>query len=1305
MRKFFTIAMMLLALIVPLAAAQVAGAVTLPDQFQGDTAIYGGASTHIMPNVLLIIDNSNATLNMASGQSYDNTHNYYDECKAANTASNCYKTFGIYYANQKGDYHTNQLIVDNTGGLLNTATTQGVQTEGMLPNLQCQNPGKIGTALLSGGSYQGSATSDNPNLQLKQSTGMGICDTSGQGQAYALGNFLNYTLVPAPPYLVKGSDGNNYQLTVSHMSGGSDCPDNPDDRPGVGTQWSTYWSLYTGTTDTGTTPTPPQWQECTPYDLGSNPEQKLIFDALTSVVGGARFAAKFGAMVYGKNNSGGNLIYPIKDISANTDFGAFMSALPGANNGAHVLSSETARPQSEALYDAYQYFLGKPKGTFDYQDGFSPVFTSRYCEELFVILLTNGLPNKEDSNALCNKVGDYDKDGKYNEAPPCSNSSGQYGLGTHYLDDMADMMYSAGVSTTDSEGNPYIQRITTNVVAAFFNGDPLLQSAASEGNGSYFVVGDAATLAAALGKILASIMLRVDTSFVAPVVPVSPENKVYTGNRVYMGFFKPQLGQYWYGNLKKYGLDAKSNIIDMNDNFANYVDQNFDGKDDRDGVLLPDKAQNGSFRASPTDPTDPKKTAQSFWSTAPDGGAVDKGGAGEVLQNRNFSVLCPTCDIGGDVRKIYTYLGTNTNLADQSNAFSTGNDLLTSPTSTVLGLGLPGAIITSGTTADMKQFINFVHGIDVYNVNGSGTEKRKWIFGDVLHSKPFVMNYASYTFNKANEACPPSGLNKTMIFVGSNDGMVHAINDCDGSEAWAFIPPDILPYLQYNHGPTHTYFVDSTIYPYVYDENKNGTIDLPHDKVILIIGMRRGGGIFSSEPTTGYYYALDVSDPASPTLLWSISNNKVRKGNAIWTSTDYANLGETWSEPKIGRISEGSPAAKDKIVIFIGGGYDNCYEDSRYGATQKFSGYCVSTIATNDGGLDATSASTTVVGDLAQYKGRAVYVVELATLNSGVPDFTNGGSLVHAFTTAEYAMLSEMTALDTNFDGYADRLYMGDTGGNLWRFDISSTTASDWKMTKIFSSNPSEGGYTNGTADGTTGRKIFYKPSAVVDAGNIVRLYFGTGDREHPLNRAVYDRMYEVIDKGQASAVTEAKLVDVTEDQLQTTTDPTSQAFQDLLANLADTSDPNKTNFYGWYIRLDQNSGEKVLAGATVYNKVVYYSTYSPNTAVVTDPCQAGNLGTARIYVVDYQNGSSVMNFDTSNDSQYTTYKTNSYSTPTSAGGNVLLRSDRLQRLGTGIPSGVVVTGDKVLIGCGGGICTTSTNPGGQILPVYWRQR
>ncbi len=1183
---------------------------------------------------------------------------------------------------------------------LDTTTCTGAQVNAILTSLL----GAVQTTI-SGGTYQGNGTANAPDLQ-REGTGPSFkCNAStGGAQLYALGNFLNYQKVP-PTVLVAGPNG-DYKLKESHTAGGLGCPNTTtDDEPIYGSQWLSYWSFFGAHA-----PDVQPWSclatdgaSANVYNTSSPPpstQKQLIYNALNTVVNGARYSVKFGAMVYSSNNHGGQLINPVANISAQSAFTAFMNTLPGSpaltsSSPGWPLASNTARPQGGALYDAYQYFLGASGPTYgDTSKRYSPAFTSYYCEHLAVILITDGSTNGDQitgTTGLASVVGDTDG----NCTSPNSFTSESCTDQNAYTDDLAKMMYWTGVPHS-APTSTVPQRITTNVLLAFQADDPELRSATNttHGHGLFFSVSNSTDLANKLSAIINSIMLEASTSFVAPVVPVSPENKVYTGNRVYMGFFQPKADQYWFGNLKKYALDSSGNILDATGAFANYVDQNLDGIDDRGDKtpgdsVLPQGSTNGSFRPS----------AQSYWSTALDGGAVNAGGAGAVLQNRDFSVA---------PRNIYTYLdgaGAITDLTNSHNAFSTTNPSLTASV-----LGLPGAIITSSTTTEVNQLINFVHGIDVYDDNGNriNTEKREWIFGDVLHSKPFVMNYASYTFNPANEAsCPPSGLNKTMIFVGSNDGMVHAINDCDGSEAWAFIPPDILPYLQYNHGPAHTYFVDSTIYGYVYDHNQNGTIETADgDKVVLIIGLRRGGGILGQEPTQGYYYALDVSNRTSPVFLWSISNSQVRKGITTTASTDYANLGEAWSEPKIARISAQTTydtSVEDRIVIFIGGGYDNCNEDGRFGATQKFSGSCQSTIMTNDGGLVTSGGdlalSPPLQGTLAGYKGRAVYAVELAKLDNGVPDFTNSGNLVHAFTTTGYSMLSEMTALDTNFDGYADRLYMGDTGGNIWRFNVISTDPAAWTMTQIFSSNP------GADADSSVGRKIFYKPSAVVDTGGVVRLYFGTGDREHPLNRAVKDRMYEVIDKGQGSAVTEAQLVDVTEDDLQTTTDPTSPAFQDLLANLADTSDPSKTNFYGWYIRLDQNSGEKVLAGATVYNKVVYYPTYSPNTAVVTDPCAAGNLGTARIYVVDYQNGSAVMNFDTSNDSQYTTYRTNSYATPTSAGGNVLLRSDRVQPIGVGILSGIVVTGDKILIGCGGGICTMSANPGGQVLPLFWRQR
>ena len=1254
-----------------------------PDLYQGDAAIYTGAASHNMPNVLLIIDNSASTLNTASGMSYDNTHDYYAECVAAAGADNCCSTFGIYRYQADQNQYVGPIILPptpTTGGTLNTPTSQGSLTS---PALTCMPTGTVGVSLLgivgqpaTGGIYHGSATSVSPNLtqSLNPSPPSVVCDTSGQGDAYALGNFLNYTKVPPPPVLVQGSDGKTYKLIQSHIS---NCPSttNPDDRPISGTDWSTYWQLYTASSTT----TP--WQQCTPYDLGSLSQQTIIYDAVNAVVNGARFGVKFGAMVYGSDNSGGTLVCPIKDISADTDFTAFMNTLPKSSGD--VLTSNTARPQAEALYNAYDYFKGASGPTKFASGSFSSPFTSSSCEKLIVILVTNGLPNGESAIGLASVVGDYDSDGR--EPTP---QEAAYGQGTHYLDDVASKMYKTGVSGLDANNAPVIQRIRTSVVLAFQADDPLLKKTAEEGEGSYSIVHDAQQLALALNKILSSIVLETDTSFVSPAVPASPQSKVYTGSRVYIGYFKPKESQDWYGNVKKYGIDDSGNILDQNGNYANYVDDNYDFYDDRDNAVMPQGSENGSFRSS----------SKSYWFVAgpttnetADAGSVEAGGAGAMLLNRQYSITTPTSDIGGaNPRKIYTYLESNADLTHSSNAFVVGNGNITATK-----LGLPGAIITSGTSTDVKQLINFVSGFDVYdnNKNGSFTEKREWIFGDVLHSKPCVVSYATYTFNTANEA--DCSINKTMIFVGTNDGMLHAVNDCDGSEAWAFIPQDLLRYLQYLTGDTHAYFTDSTIYSYIFDKNRDGTIDAGSgDKVILLFGLRRGAGL-ESAPSTGFYYALDTSNPAQPQYIGNISN----------ATAGFSNLGEAWSEPKIVKAKIGTT---DKIVMIFGGGYDNCYEDARYGATQTFSGSCVGGIITNDGGLDSgnnpkSSSGTAAVTSLSNRKGNGLYVVEIAYLDSnGDPVFSGCGTKLWSKTTFDFSVITEPTALDTNYDGYVDRLYVSDTGGNLWRADLSSTATTSWTVTKIFSSNPG--------ADGSNGRKIFYKPSAVVDVNNIVRLYFGTGDREHPLNRAVIDRLYEVVDKGQTGAIMETKLVDVTLNQMQTgfTTAASDSVYDTSLALAAN---PTDTTTYGWYIRLDGGDrdpvanypGEKVLAQATVFNKRVYFTTYSPNIAIVTNPCQVSNLGLALLYVVDYDTGMAANNYDASNDNAYSTYENNTFAI--SEDNKLFQRTDRHQRLGSGIPSGIVVAGNKVFVGCGGGICTSDTTPGGLVFPLYWRQR
>jgi type IV pilus assembly protein PilY1 len=1175
-----TLILLVLCLILPAAAA--AG----PDQFIGDAAIYSGTATGTArPNILLLIDNSNATLNAAHGTKYDPNTDYCELHMTDSPASCTYRRFSVYQAGQQGSFSTNS-VVDNA--------------DANLSNIVCDaNSNMIATTLRDKGTYAGAGSSSFPNL--KKGTGRtggdtAVCDSSGKGATYAVGNFLNYTL--SPPF-------------------------------------------------------------------GGQSQREVVYDVIKTVVGGARFAANFGAMVYGHNNSGGKVVYQVGDLSSDSDFNTFLSLIPGVDGagnltGEQVLSSQTARPQAESLLDAGYYFRGEALPISAQAAMPSPVTLS--CAKNHVIVITNGLSNKDDSPQLSTLVGDLDGDG--------AEAVG-YGLGTHYLDDVAKHLYER----LTKGGAPLV--VATDTILAFQADDPLVKRAAdaNHGRGHYFTAADANQLASALTEAITNVMLESNSSFIAPVVPVSPENRTFSGRRVYMGFFKPMSASYWRGNVKKYGINDQNALTGQTGSLACYTDADGDGKDDLDGSTLPSGALNGSFRSS----------ASSFWSSGEDAANLESGGAGEVLFNRNLATF---------PRRIYTYTGTSANLTDASNAFSTGNS------------ALDPAALGVGDTAARDKLIDFVHGYDIYdeNANGNTSEKRGasgstpgWIFGDVLHSRPLVVNYASYVFTAANEA--DCSVNKSLIYVGGNDGMLHAIRDCNGSEAWSFLPPDLMASLEYMPLTSHTYFVDSTPIAYIYNQGNDGNIRTANgDKVILIFGERRGGG-HDSAPTSGSYYALDVSNPEAPKFLWRISNQ----------TAGFEELAESWSEPKLVKMRLGSgDGLQEKIVAFVGAGYDNIHEDTRFGNTDLFSdAAAVTSLDVGDG--NTVSGGSTGASALTGAKGRGVYAIEIATLESGGLSLDHSGAkiwgYVYGTSTNEsatppasstnpllrFSIPSEVAAADLDRDGYADTLYVGDTGGRIWKFSVGDGDVTRWRGTRLFDLN-------SGTA--SVGKKFFYKPSVVAEPGYTM-LFIGSGDREHPLNRDVnlIDRMYALKDLGQGTSdnLNESSLTDVTGDLIQSTTATTGAGSIAGIQSALNGS-------YGWYLSLDEAGGRKILSSPTVFNKIAYFTAFTPNSAA-GDPCRPGNLGDSRLYAVDYKTAAAVMNYDKSNDTLVTTN-----ALAKTLPGQVLIRSDRSTSLGAGIPSGMVIliapSGDpQALIGVGGIIAGVKPRKGGSVIPLYWRQK
>jgi len=643
-------------------------------------------------------------------------------------------------------------------------------------------------------------------------------------------------------------------------------------------------------------------------------------------------------------------------------------------------------------------------------------------------------------------------------------------------------------------------------------------------------------------------LLAKSTSYVAPVVPISQMEKTSSGNRMYLGMFKPTTNSFWKGNIKKYGI-ATENTETLK------IGDIIDAKTPSELVMTPQNKISD--------------TARSYWSSVVDAGEVDKGGVGEKLFARDFT---------SNPRKIYTYLGTNSDLTHSSNAFNLSNAAITPTTLSVT------------TDTDKNNIIKFVHGLDAWdwNKNGIFDEKRDWILGAFIHSRPTVIHYSD----------------RSVIYAGANDGMLHAFDDDTGEELWAFIPPNLLPYLKkFNEELTLQIFVDGSPKAYA------GT-----DRTVIIFGDRRGGN---------RYIALDVTSPLSPAFLWEISPSR----------TGYEELGQTWGTPRIGMIKDGSAG---KWVAFISGGYDDTHQDPQ------------PPLAPPDA------------------KGTAIYVVDILT---GNPIWVYSKNTKNS--EMRYSIPSEIAQVDVTGDGKIDRLYVGDMGGRIWRFDIGDVNqTTSWTGKIIFNASG----------------KIFYPPDVTLEkdsSGNFEMLFFGTGDRENPKDTSFINTLYAVKDKNPTTPLTESNdLVDVTQDLLQ---DPNASQSDklDLLNQLKVKN--------GWYIRLSQNSGEKCLAESVVFAGAAYYTTFSPTLGSPDDICLVGE-GQGRIYALKYKTGNAAFNLDDSNDIGETP---------------VIKREDRLMGIGTGIPSGVILTviGGTVTgyAGVAGGVYSPTLSTARSIIPTGWR--
>ncbi len=499
-------------------------------------------------------------------------------------------------------------------------------------------------------------------------------------------------------------------------------------------------------------------------------------------------------------------------------------------------------------------------------------------------------------------------------------------------------------------------------------------------------------------------------------------------------------------------------------------------------------------------------------------------------------------------RNVYTYLDATAVPTPSTDLTNANNAFATS-----------NALITnamlglSSTSLKRTDVMEFMRGRDVNDENGNKdyTDERK-AMGDPMHSRPGVAIYSG-----TEDA--PQGL----VYVTTNDGFLHAIDMNDGKEKWAFIPPEMmLRASNLQRDPVLTarsYGIDGDVRVFKYDANGNGIVDTG-DKVYVLFGFGRGGGT---------YYALDVTSQTTPRFLW-----KKR-------AADLPALGDAWSTPTITRVNVKSNLQTDpqKLVAIFGAGYDTGQDNYHY---------------VEDG------------------KGTGIYMLELS---SGNLLWSAGGASSTAnlkLADMKSAIPSDITVLDINGDTYADRMYVGDMGGRIWRFDIWHGQAPADLVSGGVLANLGAGYLlTNPAADTTidpyksNARRFYYAPDvALVSARGstpYVNIAIGSGYRGHPLDKDVSDRFYSIRDYQPFTRRTTASYTAVGYKPI--TDDSLVDVTTNLTASVTDGSN-------GWKIIM-QGAGEKVLAESITANGVIQFPSFTPTGVNAVNPCLATTLNRA----------------------------------------------------------------------------------------------
>ena len=529
--------------------------------------------------------------------------------------------------------------------------------------------------------------------------------------------------------------------------------------------------------------------------------------------------------------------------------------------------------------------------------------------------------------------------------------------------------------------------------------------------------------------------------------------------------------------------------------------------------------------------------------------------------------------------------------------------------------------------------VGFLHGQDAFDQDGdtNQTELRDAVLGDIFHSNPlFIGNPTTVLRHEQGfESFYQSYEQRDrVVYAGANDGIFHAFhagawydpNDPNafdggtGEELFGYVPGLLLPSVKLvprtddaTGSRLAPSFVDGNIVAadaWLGDGSGTDITKSPAEWATVVIAAFREGG--------EGYLALDVTDPDA-----SNGDDHFPYPKFLWEFTDLR-MGQSWSRPVITRVRlDGGNGTGDHCGVNDGDG--DCRE--QWVAIFSAGYYHESDPNDRDYEDDPTSLAW-------HNEAKAIFIV---ALDSGqvLAKLAFDASGVAGPDDMKYALPSQPAVIDLDSDRFADIVLVGDTGGQVWKWDLSAkgvdsdadNLIDNWSAGVFFNAPPTDMG-----GGEYHYKSFFYPPSAAYVNGSLVYA-FASGEREELLyygdpGRDENNRIWVIKDPNPtggsaipASPYTEANLTDITSSAADT--------------NLADM---------GFFVKADDS--EKFLTDVLIFAGHLIVASYDPDTFPSCGP------GEAYLYILRLSNG--LGHFD-------------SNATPEA--------SDRRFQIGTGIPS------------------------------------